>query len=416
MKEISIPRGPSWQELAGKVKLPEHEITRIKTYLKAVGSDDLVWVEWFGAIAGSLEEGEVVDRLLIVGQDGAGRRLRRRDFSVKPKDLLEDVAAIYLCAAKQAETGEEIRYVFVDCQFDGKPLLVCRRLDFETVFETLRAGSGEGNVWRGDRQIDAEEWQQVSEESYLFADGLLTGVDENTVQFIKGSAASLLLRWDVPPKRGVLLYGKPGNGKTIISRLAAKRAIAADVNVVFLDVRELWNGVGDDLRLAATRSPVLVILDDIDVYCGRRLGTSEPDSFSGRRQRFLADLLEFLDGVEPTDGYVLLATTNDLTGLDEALLRPGRLDVHIEVKGPSAEHRTTLLRQSISGKIEAPVPGLTQAVDLLDGCAYADVVELAKRYKIAVTTKYQDIAVDQGLFDSLARDFADEIFRTPPQI
>jgi ATPase family associated with various cellular activities (AAA) len=408
--EIPVERGDHWSDLVGGINLPDHEIVRIKTYLNGVGPDDLVYVNWFGTLSGGFEEGEIVDRLIIVGADGAGRKLRRRKFEISPDELLEDVASIYFCVAKDEVKAAEFRYVFADCRnASDKPILICRRTDFESVFSILKmAGSGTGRVWRGTELEDTKEWLGFDEAKYLFEPAFVSGIVENTAYFLKGAIANILLEWGVAPKRGVILHGKPGNGKTVLTRLVAKKALEAGVNVVFLDVDTLWEGVGDGLSLAASRSPVVVILDDLDMYCGRRASDSESEVLSPQRQRFLADLLEFLDGVQRTEGYILLSTSNALDNLDDALRRPGRLDMHIEVPGPSPEYRRQLLQQALAGEIGAPVPELSRAISALEGCSFADVAELVRRYKLAIAAKYGRIEVDQDLFGSIVESFVAE--------
>ncbi len=287
----------------------------------------------------------------------------------------------------------------------------CRRRDFVSVFGALRMGTS-GSVWKGDRLVDADEWSQLDESAFLFADGLITSLEENTVKFLKGELAALLSSWGVPPRRGLLLHGRPGNGKTILGRVAAKRSIDAGINVVYLDVKNLslsWEmDVGDQLHLAASRSPVVIIIDDIDIHCGKRIEDTDTGGDSKERQQFLAELLEFLDGVEPVQGYVLLTTANSIEQLDAALLRAGRPDVHIEVNGPPADHRKKLLERAMA-KDGLSHPDVSGAVALLEGCSYADLAELARRYKITVVAKHKTLAVDQGLFDSTTRRYAQDI-------
>jgi ATP-dependent 26S proteasome regulatory subunit len=250
----------------------------------------------------------------------------------------------------------------------------------------------------------------LKESDYLFVNGLVQTLEENTTQFLKGELARLLLQWGVAPKRGVLLHGKPGNGKTVLSRLTAKRALEAGVNVVYLDVDTLFEeDLGEQLRLAASRSPVIVIIDDLDVHCGERAPMANLQDDAKGRQRFLADLLEFLDGVQPVNGYVLLATANNISKLDASLTRAGRLDVHIVVNGPPADHRRQLLEAALSGEPTGLLPDVAGAVELLEGCSYADVAELGRRYKIGVVTEHGKVAVDQTLLDLVARRYAEEL-------
>jgi hypothetical protein len=405
--EIPIPCGERWSTITRGVSLPEHEIMRIKTYLSGMNSDDLVYTDWYGSIDRASKESSHVTRLVIVGEDGAGRRLRREDFDVRPDELLDDIASVYLCTI--GEDGSELRYVLIDCNDSGDPILVCRRIDFRTVFVALRdgAGGGTGTVWMGSRVVDADEWLSLDESPYLFPDDLASLVHESAGGFLRSQDAEALIDWGVAPRRGVVLHGPPGNGKTVLSRIAAKRALLAGVNVVFLTVNVLSRGVGDHLKLAASRSPVLIVIDDLDVHCGQRLRDTDGHPGSAPRQRFLADLLEFLDGVSVNENYALLATTNALDDLDFALRRPGRLDLHIPVSGPSEGHRRALLERDLA--VDGEAPSVAGAVAAMAGCSYADIAELVRRYKLAVVRTHRRPSVDQGLLDETIRQFTQEI-------
>ncbi|WP_338702108.1 ATP-binding protein [Streptomyces sp. Q6] len=399
---VPLPLGAKWSDLS--TPLHEPESIRIKTYLQGIADDDLITLQWPSTIVGSFDEGEVVERMVIVSQDG-GRWLRQAAHGMQPEALLDHVASIYLCASRTVQ-GIELRYVFVDLD-DSGPFLVCRRDDFKAVYTALNSrGKDVGRVWKGARLLDADLWRQVDPDSYVFADGLMEKVKANTSGFLQGETANLLLEWGVPPKRGVLLHGSPGNGKTILSRLAVRHAVETGINAVFLDVANLWDWteIGDHLRMAASRSPVLIVLDDLDIYCGLR--ATDNQNSQEMRQRFLADLLEFLDGMEPTQGYVLLATANHIENLDSALLRSGRLGVHIPVHGPDKTQREELLRQALEGPGGVKPPRLAKGAALLEGCSYADIAECAKRYKQAVVNVHQRITSDQRLFDETAEEFA----------
>jgi hypothetical protein len=401
---IAVSCGERWSEIT-RVPLPEHEIMRIKGHLSGMNDDDLVYTAWFGPLEKAIE-GKQDTRLVIVGADGAGRRLRR-EFDAQPEEILDDVASVYLCTIASNGDEDDLRYVVIDAREEDDRILICRRESFLDVFNALEEPSTEGSVWMGKRAVSPNEWESLNEDDYLFADGLVDAVHESTGEFLRSGIADMYRAWDMPPRRGVLLHGEPGNGKTVLSRIAAKRALAAGVNVVFLTVSSLDRGIVGNLELAASRSPVLIVIDDLDVHCGIRSNDAEGQPVATPRQRFLAGMLEFLDGVSSADGYVLLATTNAINALDPALLRPGRLDVHIEVPKPSDDHRRRLLEHNIE-LLDGSRPEVTGALKALGEISYAEIAEMARRYKIAVITHHGEPKVDQELLDVTAADFARE--------
>jgi hypothetical protein len=141
----------------------------------------------------------------------------------------------------------------------------------------------------------------------------------------------------IRPHRGVLLYGPPGCGKTLIAK-----AIANEIKAHFIAIRgpELlskWHGeseqnLRDVFDEAILLKPSIILFDEIDALAQRRTSSE-----IGRIEaRFVNQLLTLMDGIEDTSGICVIATTNRPDLLDEALLRPGRFDYTLEVQKPNA--------------------------------------------------------------------------------
>lgn len=145
---------------------------------------------------------------------------------------------------------------------------------------------------------------------------------------------------------GVLLYGPPGCGKTLLAK-----AVANESHSNFISVKgpELLNKyVGESERAvrqvferAAASAPCVIFFDEIDALCPRRAQDSGSDSSSSR---IVNQLLTEMDGLEGRRQVYILAATNRPDILDPALTRPGRLDKALYVRLPSAEERTEILR------------------------------------------------------------------------
>lgn len=139
-----------------------------------------------------------------------------------------------------------------------------------------------------------------------------------------------LKRLGVRPSSGVLMYGPPGNGKTMMARAVASRSQATFIAVKGPELYSKYVGESEraleQVFVQARRSvPCVVFLDEIDALAPRR------DHTSGGHvgDRVLSTLLSQLDGVTPLSGVTVLAATNRPDQLDPALLRPGRLSHHL---------------------------------------------------------------------------------------
>jgi len=144
----------------------------------------------------------------------------------------------------------------------------------------------------------------------------------------------------ITPPKGVLLHGPPGTGKTILAKAVAKSTNSTFIQVVGSELVQKFIGEGakqvkEIFELAREKAPSIVFIDEIDSLAARRvdMGTS------GERevQRTFMQLLAEIDGFKNLDNVKIIAATNRLDILDEAVTRPGRLDRLIEVPVPKIE-------------------------------------------------------------------------------
>ena len=158
----------------------------------------------------------------------------------------------------------------------------------------------------------------------------------NTVGFLKRSRE--LAKYGIPRKRGLILAGKPGTGKTLISKVLMSNSpgvtcLAADPALLVHAryIRELYDIAGD-------LKPAIVFLEDIDLIGESRGGP-------GARGEALNELLDILDGVRECSEVVTIATTNYAEALDDALSqRPSRFDRVITMRPPGRELRREIVR------------------------------------------------------------------------
>jgi Proteasome-activating nucleotidase len=173
----------------------------------------------------------------------------------------------------------------------------------------------------------------------------------------------LLVEMGVEPPKGVLLYGPPGTGKTLLARAVAGEAGVTFISLVASELVNKYIGEGARLvrevfRLARSKAPSIVFIDEIDAIAARRLDVGT----SGERevQRTMLQLLAELDGFNPLERVKVIAATNRLDILDPALLRPGRFDRIIELQLPDTQARLEIL------KIHTRKTRLADNVDLLE--------------------------------------------------
>ena len=151
----------------------------------------------------------------------------------------------------------------------------------------------------------------------------------------------------IEPPRGVLLYGPPGSGKTLIAKAVASRAHATFIRMSGSELVQKYVGEGarlvrDVFQMAKDKSPSIVFIDEIDAVGGRR--THDGTTGSAEVNRTMIQLLAELDGFEERGDVKIVAATNRIDLLDPALLRPGRFDRIIEIPLPDEKGRLEIFK------------------------------------------------------------------------
>ena len=187
-------------------------------------------------------------------------------------------------------------------------------------------------------------------------------------------------RMGIKPPRGILLYGPPGCGKTLLARAVATESEANFIAVKGPEIFSKWVGesekaIREVFRKARTAAPAIIFFDELDSIIPRR-GAGYSDS--GATERVISQLLTEMDGIESLQNVVVIAATNRPDILDPAVMRPGRFDRLIDVPAPDSKALMQIF------KIHARDMPLSKDVDLQEiavkakGYSGADVEALCR--------------------------------------
>ncbi|CDR47073.1 CYFA0S28e00188g1_1 [Cyberlindnera fabianii] len=262
-------------------------------------------------------------------------------------------------------------------------LLMLAGLFWITKRSAQGAGGGPGGIF-GVGKSKAKKFNQETDVKVTFKDvaGMSEAKEEvmEFVSFLKNPEKYEKLGGKIP--RGAILSGPPGTGKTLLAKATAGEAGVPFYSVSGSEFVEMFVGVGasrvrDLFKTARENAPAIVFVDEIDAIGKART----KGNFSGandERETTLNQLLVEMDGFQSSDHVVVLAGTNRPDVLDQALMRPGRFDRHVQIDKPELEGRKEIYQVhlkkitldiakegepfvELSGKLAALTPGFSGA-------------------------------------------------------
>jgi transitional endoplasmic reticulum ATPase len=192
-------------------------------------------------------------------------------------------------------------------------------------------------------------------------------------------------RLGVEPPRGVLLYGPPGCGKTLLARAVATESEANFISIKGPEVLSKWVGesekaIREVFRRARHAAPAIIFFDEIDAIAPAR-GTGAGDSHV--TERVISQFLTEIDGIQSLKDIVVLAATNRPDLLDPAMLRPGRFDRHILVPAPDEKARKQIFEIYTSKMPIDKDVKLDELVRLSDNFAGSDIAACCREAALA---------------------------------
>ncbi len=228
------------------------------------------------------------------------------------------------------------------------------------------------------------------------------------------SQPALFEKIGLRPPRGILLYGPPGNGKTLLVKALASQSAINFISIKGPEllskyVGESEQGVRELFARARHAAPCVVFLDELDALAPKR----GQESRSPVTDRVVSQLLTELDGVEALGDVWVIAATNRLDMVDDALLRPGRLDYHLEVARPDRRARAAILEVHLRKKPIAEGIDLAALAELTEGLSAAEVRFVCDRAALgAIRRVFSATGGEAVEIDSLRieqRDFDDAL-------
>ena len=195
------------------------------------------------------------------------------------------------------------------------------------------------------------------------------------------------LKHNIP--KGILLHGPSGTGKTLLAKAVATESEANFISVKGPELLSKWvgeseKGIREIFRKARQASPCVVFFDEIDSIAPIR----GMEGVHASTERMMSQLLTEMDGIQEMQGVVIIAATNRVDMIDNALLRPGRFDKIVLVSNPDRNTRERILEIHIKGKPVSNDIDLGRIADLTDGFSGADMSAVANTAISVVLQEY----------------------------
>ena len=269
----------------------------------------------------------------------------------------------------------------------------------------MGGAGGKGGGMGGIFQVGKSNAKKVNKEDVTTTFADVAGCQEakkeimEFVDFLKDSSRFTKLGAKIP--KGALLCGPPGTGKTLLAKAVAGEAGVPFFSISGSDFIEMFVGVGpsrvrDLFKEARAEAPCIIFIDEIDAV-GRKRGRGNMSGGNDERENTLNQLLVEMDGFNPSTGVVVLAGTNRVDILDEALTRPGRFDRQVQVDLPDLIGRKEIFMVHLQGiKLDGkPDEFAGRLAGLTPGFSGADIANICNESAIVAARRKADaVSVD----------------------
>ena len=342
-----------------------------------------------------ISEGKIEKVEMTVGSTSI--KVKVKDDEKEKNSIVPNTEAFITLVQQKVAEGNQIELIqkqkngftqFLTILINFFPTFIMIAL-FVMIYKMQGLGGEKGKVYE-----DTERKTKVR-----FND--VAGLDEEKeelieiVDFLKTPEKFTKMGAKIP--RGVLLYGKPGTGKTLIAK-----AIAGEANVPFISMSgsefvEMFVGLGASrvrklFEKARKLAPCIVYIDEIDAIGARRTGNSGGES---ENNQTLNQLLVEMDGFSSEETIIVLAATNRPEMLDKALLRPGRFDRQITIPAPDIRGRLEILKIHAKDKKVSDDVNLESIAEDTAGFTGAELANILNEAAIIATiNKHEEIEND----------------------
>jgi ATP-dependent 26S proteasome regulatory subunit len=275
-----------------------------------------------------------------------------------------------------------------------------RKEEAERFLSNLRLTLRKRNVYRGhvlsmdqtemrELQVKFHRLPKIERANIILPDGLLERIERQTIDFSRHSAK--LLSAGRHLKRGLLLFGAPGTGKTLTAMYLA--SAVRDRTVLLLTGRGLGL-LAQSCSMARALQPSIVVLEDVDLVAEERTARS-----AGCAQPLLFELLNEMDGLADDADVLFLLTTNRADLLEPALAaRPGRIDQSFEIPLPDASCRQRLFNLYGRGLTLRNLD-LPRFIERTDGASAAFIRELMRKAALFAADEGEQLVVSDRQVD-----------------
>jgi len=328
------------------------------------------------------------DREIVIGIPDSQARLQILEIHTRGMPLAEDVGLEKMAEITHGFTGADLealsreaamialRKVIPQIDFDLEMIPYELLADLEVTMDNFLEALKEVEP-SGIREVFTEipniRWTDI---------GGLKEVKRELQEAVEWPMeyADVFKHANVSPIKGILIHGAPGTGKTLLAKAVATESQANFISIKGPQLISKWvgeseKGIREVFKKAKQSSPCVLFLDELDALAPARSSFSD----SHVSERVISQLLTEMDGIEELRGVVVLAATNRLDLIDPALLRPGRLDLLLEMPVPDESARYDIFNIHTSGKPLGEDVDLRRLAQMTEGRVGADIEFICRR-------------------------------------